>query len=185
MTLGTRSLVRLVHNSGHFVANSSNTYVGGTSITGHIYSNRLDTTLLPKRGSPSRYCRSKDETIILKAKIVAMKKNYIINPKAIEQTLNFWKEVGNKVMAKAEFNKANCERLPINDVCPSMFTMTDTDNEVAETEVDGSSHEVTEEKEYSSGGSSLLRTNKEVEEIVITAATVSIGWNTPAESTST
>ncbi|KAK4024021.1 hypothetical protein OUZ56_009412 [Daphnia magna] len=44
-----------------------------------------------KRGSPSRYCRSKDETIIQKAKIVAMKINYIINPKAIEQTLNFWK----------------------------------------------------------------------------------------------
>ncbi|KZS03333.1 Uncharacterized protein APZ42_033970 [Daphnia magna] len=125
---------------------------------------------------------TKDEKIIQKAKIAAMKKNYIIDPKAIEQTLNFWKEVGNKVMAKAEFNKANCEQLPINDVSPSMFTMTSTDNEEAETEVDGSSHEVAEEKEYSSGGSSLLRTNKEVEEIVIIAATVTIGGDTPAES---
>lgn len=110
-----------------------------------------------------------------------MKKNYIINPKSIEQTLNFWKEVGNKVMAKAEFNKANCERLPINDVCPSMFTMTDTDNEEAEMELDGNSHEVAEEKEHSSGGSSLWRTNKEVEEIVITAATVTIGGHTPRD----
>ncbi|KAK4024020.1 hypothetical protein OUZ56_009411 [Daphnia magna] len=85
-------------------------------------------------------------------------------------------------MAKAEFNKANCERLLINDVCPSMFTMTDTDNEEAETELDGNSHEVAEEKEHSSGGSSLLRPNKEVEEIVITAATVTIGGDTPSES---
>ncbi|KZS21321.1 Uncharacterized protein APZ42_011228 [Daphnia magna] len=96
--------------------------------------------------------------------VVVSPKNYIIDPKAIEQTLNFWEE------------------LPINDVSPSMFNMTDTDNEEAETELDGSSHEVAEEKEHSSGGSSLLRTNKEVEQIVITAATVTIGGDTSAES---
>ncbi|KAI9560449.1 hypothetical protein GHT06_014468 [Daphnia sinensis] len=96
-------------------------------------------------------------------------KNYIIDPQAIEQTLNFWKE-------------DNCEQLPINDVSPSMFTMTSIDNEEAKPEVDGSSHEDAEEKEYSSGGSSLLRTNKEVEEVVVTAATVTIGEDTPAES---
>ncbi|KZS10432.1 Uncharacterized protein APZ42_025088 [Daphnia magna] len=107
---------------------------------------------------PELLSASKNETIIEKAKIAAMKKNYIIDPKAIEQTLNFWKEVGNKVMAKAEFNKTNCERLPINDVSPAMFTMMDTDNEEAETELDGSSHEIAEKREHSSGGSSLLRT---------------------------
>ncbi|KAI9550846.1 hypothetical protein GHT06_005779 [Daphnia sinensis] len=85
-------------------------------------------------------------------------------------------------MAKVEFNKDNCEQLPINDVSPSMFTMTSIDNEEAKPEVDGSSHEDAEEKEYSSGGSSLLRTNKEVEEVVVTAATVTIGGDTPAES---
>jgi hypothetical protein len=86
-------------------------------------------------------------------------------------------------MAKVEFNKANCEQLPINDVSPSIFTITITDNEEAETELDGSSHEVAEETEHSSGGSSLLRTNKEVEEIVITSATVTvnIGGDTAAE----
>ncbi|EFX84235.1 hypothetical protein DAPPUDRAFT_239224 [Daphnia pulex] len=98
MTLGTRSLVRPVHNSGHLVAYSSKTYVGGTSITGHIYSNRLDTPLvrmsLPLQPSevPLRVIVvspfSKDETIIQKAKIAARKKNYIIDPKAIEETLN-------------------------------------------------------------------------------------------------
>ncbi|KZS10445.1 Uncharacterized protein APZ42_025093 [Daphnia magna] len=88
-------------------------------------------------------------------------------PKTKEQLdeINFWKEVGNKITAKAEFTKANLEQLPINDVCPSMFTMTFTDNDEAKTEVDGSSHEVAEEKEYSSG-----------------AANVTIGGNTPAES---
>ncbi|KAK4017516.1 hypothetical protein OUZ56_032929 [Daphnia magna] len=102
MTLGTRSLVRPVHNSGHLVAYSSKTM------------------------SEER------------------------------QSL---------ITAKAEFTKANLEQLPINDVCPSMFTMTFTDNDEAKTEVDGSSHEVAEEKEYSSG-----------------AANVTIGGNTPAES---
>jgi hypothetical protein len=85
-------------------------------------------------------------------------------------------------MAKVEFNKAYCEQLPINDVSPSIFTITITDNEEAETELDGSSHEVAEETEHSSGGSSLLRTNKEVGEIVITSATVTvtIGGDTAA-----
>ncbi|EFX64887.1 hypothetical protein DAPPUDRAFT_333738 [Daphnia pulex] len=84
-------------------------------------------------------------------------------------------------MAKVEFNKANCDQLPINDVSPSMFTMTATDKEEAETELDGSSDEVVEEAEHhSSGDSSLLRTNK-VEEIVITAATVTISGDTSAE----
>jgi hypothetical protein len=32
---------------------------------------------------------SKNETIIQKAKIAAMKKNYIIDPKAIEESLSF------------------------------------------------------------------------------------------------
>ncbi|XP_045030543.1 uncharacterized protein LOC116936604 [Daphnia magna] len=170
MRLGPRRVVRQVHNSGHFVSYSSQTYVRVTSITGHIYSNGLDTTLvrmsLPLQPSevPLRVIVvprfSKNETIIEKAKIAAMKKNYIIDPKAIEQTLNFWKEVGNKVMAKAEFNKTNCERLPINDVSPAMFTMMDTDNEEAETELDGSSHEIAEKREHSSGGSSLLRTGE-------------------------
>jgi hypothetical protein len=132
MTLGTRSLLRPVHNSGHLVAYSSKNYVGGTSITGHIYSNRLDTPLvrmsLPLQPSevPVRVVVvspfSKDETIIQKAKIAAMKKNYIINPQAIEQTLKFWKEVDNKVMAEIEFSKANFDQLPINNVSPDMFT---------------------------------------------------------------
>ncbi len=62
-----------------------------------------------------------------------------------------------------------------------MFTMADTDNEETETELDGSSYEIVKEKEYLSGGSSLLR-NKELEENVITAATVTIGGDTLAES---
>ena len=46
MTLGARSLLRPVHNSGHLVAYSSKKFIGGTSITGHVYSNRLDTPLI-------------------------------------------------------------------------------------------------------------------------------------------
>ncbi|KAK4003839.1 hypothetical protein OUZ56_005590 [Daphnia magna] len=46
MRLGPRRVVRQVHNSSHFVSYSSQTYVRGTSITGHIYSNGLDTTLV-------------------------------------------------------------------------------------------------------------------------------------------
>ena len=192
MTLGTRSLLRPVHNSGHLVAYSSKNYIGGTSITGHIYSNRLDTPLvrmsLPLQPSevPVRVVVvspfSKDETIIQKAKIAAMKKNYIINPQAIEQTLKFWKEVDNKVMAEIEFSNANLDQLPINNVSPDMFIMTDKDNEETDTELDESSQEDTEEKEHTSGGTSLLRNNKEVEEIVITAATVTIGGDSPGES---
>jgi hypothetical protein len=192
MTLGTRSLLRPVHNSGHLIAYSSKNYVGGTSITGHIYSNRLDTPLvrmsLPLQPSevPVRVVVvspfSKDETIIQKAKIAAMKKNYIINPQAIEQTLKFWKEVDNKVMAEIEFSNANFDQLPINNVSPDMFIMTDKDNEETDAELDESSHDNTEEKEHTSGGTSLLRNNKEVEEIVITAATVTIGGDSPGES---
>jgi hypothetical protein len=35
-----------------------------------------------------------------------MKNIYINDPQAIEQTLNFWKEVDNKVMVKIEFNNS-------------------------------------------------------------------------------
>ena len=41
VTLGTRSLIRPVHSSGHLVAFSPKNYIGGTTINGHIYSNRI------------------------------------------------------------------------------------------------------------------------------------------------
>ena len=188
MTLGTRSLLRPVHNSGHLVAFSSKKNIGGTSITGHIYSNRLDTPLvrtrLPLEPSevPVRAIVvspfNKDETIIQKAKIAAMKKNYIIDPGAIKQTLQFWKEVDNKVMAKVEFDRGNFDNLPINDVSSAMFTMTSSED--IEPEINTSEEEVTVETH--TGGTSLLRTTKELLEVVVTSATVTIGSETPSEA---
>lgn len=194
MTLGTRSLLRPVHNSGHLVAYSSKNHAGGTSITGHIYSNKLDTPLIrmkiPLNPSevPVRVIVvspfSKDDTIVHQAKIAAMKKNYIINPEAIEETLNFWKEVGNKVMEKVEFSQENCDSLPKNEVSPAMFSMKENENEELETTGEDSSSEddVEEDRRTTTGGSSLLRTHEETEEVVLTAATVTIGVHSTEES---
>ena len=166
MTLGARSLLRPVHNSGHLVAYSSKKFNGGTSITGHVYSNRLDTPLirtsipLQPGDVPVHVIVlspfNKDETIILRAKIAAMQKNYIIDPAAIKQTLQFCKQVDNTVMTQVEFDKESYDRLPINEVSSAMFTMTSTEDATLET--DPTSEKIPMEPK--SGGASLLRNKK-------------------------
>ena len=193
MTLGTRSLVRPVHSSGHLVAYSPKAYIGGTKITGHIYSNHLDTPLVHKNlpMDPSEVALraivvspfAKDATIIHKAKIASMQKNYVVSRQQVFDTLNCYKQFDNKVMEPIGFNKEVCDNLPINDISPDMFTMPNADEQQeTESDVDCTESDAVESQPPNSGGSSLLRTNEEDEEIVITAATVTIGGATPEDS---
>ena len=185
MTLGTRSLIRPVHSSGHLVAFSPKNYVGGTKITGHIYSNRLDTPLVCKSLplDPSEVPLraivvspfSKDATIIYKAKIASMQKNYVVNREQVLGTLESFQQFGNKVMEPIAFNKEMCDNLPTNGISPTMFAMPEVDEQ---SETQNSDVTPLENQTPTTGGSSLLRTNQEDEEIIITAATVTIGGAT-------
>ena len=85
-----------------------------------------------------------------------MQKNYIIDPAAIKQTLQFCKQVDNTVMTQVEFDKESYDRLPINEVSSAMFTMTSTEDATLET--DPTSEKIPMEPK--SGGASLLRNKK-------------------------
>ena len=106
MTLCTRSLIRPVHSSG------PKTYKGGTKITGHIYSNRLDKTVVHKnlsmdpREVPLRaivvYLFAKDATIIQKAKIASTQKSYVVGRQQVFPTLQT--VISNSVLVRSRFS---------------------------------------------------------------------------------
>ena len=190
MTFGTKSLIRPVHVAGRLVAYSTKSYVGGTRMTGHIYSTKLDTPFvrksIPLQPSevPVRVLVvspfSDDKSAHNQGKLASAKKEYIINPEQIKNTIAFWNAVGNKTMQKIHFNEEVFASLPVNDVSADMFTVTNEteekeNNEDSDTSSESGMETNNEDQDNCLGGPSLLRTNHESDEVVMTSATVTIG----------
>ncbi|EFX67557.1 hypothetical protein DAPPUDRAFT_115347 [Daphnia pulex] len=99
-------------------------------------------------------------------------------PEKIKQTLQFWRDVDNKIMANIELDDACLDGLPRDDVSPAMFMIDDetlptSDGETSDTEA---SNEVRNPStERLCGGPSLLRSHEESESAVPLSATVTIG----------
>lgn len=82
----------------------------GTRLTGHLYSTRLNTTIVRQQiPLASRDARVKvllvspfttDKSAATRAKLASMKCDYTIQPEMIKQTLQFWHDVDDKIMEK-------------------------------------------------------------------------------------
>jgi hypothetical protein len=101
-----------------------------------------------------------DKSASARAKIARTKQDYIIEPEKIKQTLQFWRDVDNIIMANIELDDACLDGLPRDDVSPTMFMIDDetlptSDGETSDTEA---SNEVgIPSTERLCGGPSLLR----------------------------
>ena len=193
MTLGTKCLVRPIHNVARLTSHSKS-YAGGTKLAGHIYSTKLDTPyvcrMLPldPKTAPFRTVVispfAKETTVLTQAKIAATKKDSIVSPQHIKSTLDFFKMVDNPVMANIGFDQSIFDSLPNNEVSPHMFTDALMEEEEGE-EKDLNSDERDEDTdsysqpEKTDGGPSLLRSESESENVVATSATITIGHETP------
>lgn len=115
MAYGTLALLRPIQSFGRMVSYSSSTSpTGGTRLTGHLYSTRLNTTLvrqripLEPRDAPVKVLLvsqfASDKSASARAKIARTKQDYTIEPEKIKQTLQFWHDVDNKIMANIELH---------------------------------------------------------------------------------
>ena len=189
MAYGTLALLRPIQSFGRMVSYSSSlSPTGGTRLTGHLYSTRLNTTLvrqripLEPRDAPVKVLLvspfASDKSASARAKIARTKQDYIIEPEKIKQTLQFWREVDNKIMANIELDDACLDGLPRDDVSPAMFMIDDetlptSDGETSDFEA---SNEVgNPSTERLCGGPSLLRSHEESESAIPLSATVTIG----------
>ena len=185
MSYGTLSLLRPIQSFGRIVSYSSTASpTGGTRLTGHLYSTKLNTTLvrqtvpLQPRDAPVKVLLvspfATDKSASARAKIASTKQDYIIEPEKIKQTLQFWHDVENQTMAKIQRDDACLSSLPQNDISPEMFLL-DKEPEVEEL-ADGESLQPNEEPDVC-GGPSLLRSHEETEDAIHLSATVTVGAN--------
>ena len=180
MTYGSRSLIRPMHSFGCLAAYKNG---GGMRLTGHVYSNKLNTPLvrskLPLNPSdvPVRVLvvspLATDASAFSRAKMASLKEDYIIEPEKIKGALDFFKQVGNKTMESIEFDENEFMQLPNCEVSVNMFHSEHGEilqrNEKNDNNlIDGNTNKLT-------GGPSLLRTNAEAEEGILVSTTVTVG----------
>jgi hypothetical protein len=185
MSYGTRCLLRPVQSFGRITTfTSSKCPTGGSRLTGHMYSVKLNTQIvrtsvpLDTKDSPVRVLVlspfASDASAALQAKIAQAKSDYIIEPDKITGTVQFWKHVKNSVMANVELDNRALSNLPNNAVSTDIFLVDAlTGNKDLQT---ANEQEREEDRPYIplDGGPSLLRSNDEGEEATMISAVVSI-----------
>ncbi len=100
-------------------------------LTGHVYSNKLNTPLVRKKlpinpsDVPVRVLvvspLATDSSVVARARMASIKEEYIIEPEKITATLKFFQKVGNKVMESIEYDEHELSQLPNRDVSFKMF----------------------------------------------------------------
>ena len=128
MSYGSRSLIRPIHSFGRLASFQNS---GGMRLTGHVYSNKLNTPFVRKKlpinptDLPVRVLvvspMSTDESTLARAKLASIRKDYIIDREQISNTIRFFKDNGNKLFESIEFDEDELNRLPDNDVSSQMF----------------------------------------------------------------
>jgi len=127
MTDGSLSLLRPRQSFGR-IGQFSGSYKEGVSrLTGHMYSTRLDTTLvrnmlpLSTTEAPLRVLMlspfTSDETAHAKLKIAAVKDQYVVEPEKIKGTIRFWDHVKNSAMQNIQLHDSNLaalEEIPLD-----------------------------------------------------------------------
>ena len=187
ITYGSRCLIRPVHSFGRLASFYNG---GGMRLTGHVYSNKLNTPfvrkLLPIKPSevPVRVLvvspLSSNASAAARARIASIKADYVIQPEKISGIRHYFKKIGNTVMEPFEFDELCLRELPTCEVSEDMFH-TDNIEPLGEIEKDREDGEKsTDNNDDDTGGPCLSRTFAEVEEAVMISSTVTVG--APEES---
>ncbi len=183
MTYGSRCLIRPVQSFGRLASFYNG---GGMRLTGHVYSNKLNTPFvrkqLPIKPSevPVRVLvvspLASDASTAVRARIASLKEDYVIQPEKIRKILNFFKKIGNKVMTPFEFDEHALLELPKNEVSKEMFHLDDAES-ISETLDNNSIKDCNtcDDVNDDTGGPSLSRTKAEEEEAVMISSTVTVG----------
>lgn len=185
MTFGSRCLIRPMQSFGRLASFYNG---GGMRLTGHVYSNKLNTPIVRKKlpinpgDVPIRVLvvspLATDASTAARARMAAIKQEYIIQPDKINGTLQFFQKVGNKAMESIEFNEDVLRELPKDDVSVDMFHA-DTSASECETEEESAEdiNEISQRTDDNdkTGGPWLSRTNAEADETVMVSSTVTIG----------
>ncbi len=188
VTYGSRCLIRPVHSFGRLASFYNG---GGMRLTGHVYSNKLNTPFvrkhLPIKPSevPVRVLvvspLASDASAANRARIANIKADYVIQPKKISDVLHFFKEIENKVMEPFEYDEISLRELPTGEVSKEMFHTDDIEpldeTRIVHTE-DCEMGDFNNEDD--TGGPCLSRTFAEVDETVMISSTVTVG--APEES---
>lgn len=105
LSYGSRCLLRPVHSFGRMATFYQ---TSGTRLTGHIYANKLDTVFVRKKlplspkEVPIRLVVvspfATDASALGKAKFATMQEDYIIEPSKIDECLQFFRSVDNRIM---------------------------------------------------------------------------------------
>ncbi len=182
MTFGSRCLIRPVQSFGRM---ASFYHGSGTRLTGHVYSNKLNTPLvrqkvpIPAAEVPVRVVVlspfTSDTTAILRGKIASIREDYVIEREKIDGALRFFKLVGNRIIAQVECDSEVMDNLPCNDVSVDMFLMDNHELATKNSDKCCSPEDLQTELNDDTGGPSLSRCNEENDEAIFVSSTVTIG----------
>jgi len=185
MTFASRSLIRPITSFGRMACYSD---TSGTRLTGHVYSNRLNTALVRQKlpMAPATTAirvlivspMASDQTAVSRGKMASVKSDYIIEPEKIASSLRFFRDVGNKVMKNVEIDQDAINNLPSDKTSVDMLFTTEQETEDSHQDPD-----LVQSVEFDdgTGGPSLSRSNEEFLDGVFESATVTIGTVEPEE----
>jgi hypothetical protein len=185
MTFASRSLIRPITSFGRMACYSD---TSGTRLTGHVYSNRLNTALVRQKlpMAPATTAirvlivspMASDQTAVSRGKMASVKSDYIIEPEKIASSLRFFRDVGNKVMKNVEIDQDAINNLPSDKTSVDMLFTTEQETEDSHQDPD-----LVQSVEFDNGtgGPSLSRSNEEFLDGVFESATVTIGTVEPEE----
>lgn len=191
LTIASRSLIRPVQSHGRLAAFLNN---GGYRITGHVYSNKLNTALVREKlpllpeDAPLRVLVTSpfasDRSTVLRAKVARIKEEYVIQREKIAQVLQYFRNVGNPIMKAVEIDHIALNQLPNEDISPQMIFV---DKDKAVHEGDGTNDcdilqcSNTPLNDFT-GGPSLSRTHQENENAIFVSHTVTVGTMRPDDT---
>jgi len=198
MSYASRVLIRPVQQFGQLtVFDSEQIPHGGTRMTGHQHSTRLDVPLVSKTlpisasSAPTRAVVvsgfASKRFKIRQADLAKAKDKFIVQPDKMRAMLNFWVAHNPKIMKILELDDEDMElafaQLPDGDVAPEMF-VADCDHEDSkdkdfkDDESDpppAGSSDLDGKPLLQSGGPDLLQSHESLQEAIPTSATVCVG----------
>lgn len=137
MTHASLSLIRPVQSFGFLVSYyETKGNEGSMKLTGHMYSTRLETAtirsklpLSPQDAEIRVLVTSpgcKPENILARGKIASLKKEYVVEREKIKSSLQFFKDVDNKVMSEIEIDYEQLKELPNGEISNVIFRIDDS-----------------------------------------------------------
>ena len=190
LSVASRALLRPVQSYGRLAAYLNN---GGTRMTGHVYSNKLNTALVRTKlpllpdEVPLRVLVTSpfasDKSTSVRAKVASVSEEYIIQRRKIANVLQYFRDVGNSIMKTVEIDQNVIEQLPNGEIAPQMVYMEENTilPDIGIENVSNDSPIVQVQLDDYTGGPSLCRSNKECDDAIFISNTITVGAMQPNE----